>query len=156
MCYNKIIKNCFNKELTMKFSKLLASVFLSSVVLLFSNNCFACSYNLIFKHRPDKTYTMISQGGSGKKEYLFDFDLFFLRGHCADVISKNLEQKFELTGNQLNKLKKITHIINMLTEQFNQCSWGEKRVKLHQNLSIQQKNLSTLLIEIFKQNNYSI
>lgn len=156
MCYNEINKNYFNKESAMKFNKLLANVFLSGALFLFFNNCFAYSFNLIFKPQPDKTYTMMSKHKSGKTEYLFNFDLFFLGSPCANVISENPEQKFELNGNQLNKLKRSIRIINVLIEQFNQCSWGERRVKLHQHLSTQQMKLLTLLSEIFQQNDFSI
>ena len=114
------------------------------------------SFSLIFKPQPNRTHTMMSKHKSGETEYLFNCDLFYLGHPYSDIISENPEQKFELSGNQLNKLKRSIRIINEFNKQLNQCSWGERRVKIYQHLSTQQIKLVKLLGEIFKQNNFSI
>ena len=112
------------------------------------------SFHLLFEIEPDGTYTMISDICKRKKrkddvqEHLFNFDLFYFAPECSDVISNNPGKMFEITGNQLNKLKRSISIINNFSDQLNQCSWGEKRVRIYQHLDIQRQKLLKVLGEV--------
>ncbi len=119
---------------------------------LFCQNCYAYSYKLSFQAEDDNTYSIIATDKNGYSETIFNCWIHFIEEPYDYIIISNLDSKYNLTGNQLNKLKRVSRIIERIEVQFDYCSWGEKRANLYRLLDIQRDKLSLLLDEIFKQN----
>lgn len=133
-------------------SKIMLMFSFLACILLFCQNCYAYSYKLSFQSEYDNTYSIIATDKTGYSEMVFNCWLYFIFNPYNYIIVNNLDSQISLTGNQLNKLKRIARIIDTINEQIDYCSWGEKRIKLDDMLTIQRKKLSLLLDEIFKQN----
>lgn len=142
----------------MSFKKLLSMTAITSVLI--TQSCHIHAFDLIFK--PDgyseirDAYVMTEIDKKGEEHFLFGFFLFYLGSPFSDIISENIGRHFRLniTGNQLNKLKRAIRLINDFQKQRDQLSWGEKYTKLHELSDIQRAKFLKCLEEVFRQNHY--
>lgn len=119
--------------------------------LLFSQNCYAAPYKLSFQHEYYDLYAIIVTDKSGTSEKLDVCNSCYIP--YSDIILEEPEKKvINLTGNQLNKLRRSFGILNSFYKRLQELSWGPEREVIHQHIDIQLKKLSSYFIEIFKQN----